>query len=151
MQDFENGWQFYDWRWKSKNLVYPIISTDKPKLTNLDSIFEKNKKLLVWAEQGIGDQVLYSGMLDQLLTIAPLSQIMLDKRLLPLFQRSFSQGKYIPITTSVQNIEYDEHLPIGDLGKFFRIKLDDFDITRQHYLSADLSQAKRNSCKFDNK
>jgi hypothetical protein len=107
----------------------------------MDSIFEKNKKLLVWAEQGIGDQVLYSGMLDQLLTIAPLSQIMLDKRLLPLFQRSFSQGKYIPITTSVQNIEYDEHLPIGDLGKFFRIKLDDFDITRQHYLSADLSQA----------
>lgn len=137
LQDFEKGWQLYDWRWKIKNLGFTSISTNKPQLINLNSHHIQNKKILIWTEQGVGDQVLYSGMLNQFLSIAPLTQIMLDKRLLPLYQRSFPKGKFLEATIDLEDIEYDEHMPIGELGKFFRTKISDFDNTQQHYLAAD--------------
>ena len=140
LQDFENGWQLYDWRWKDKKFDSTYLSSNKPKLINIESAY--NKKLLIWAEQGIGDQILYSSMLDQLLSIAPSSQIILDKRLLPLFRRSFAHGNFLDRISGTQDIEYDEHLPIGDLGKFFRTSRADFDLSRNNYLLADSLRAK---------
>jgi tetratricopeptide (TPR) repeat protein len=142
LQDFENGWKLNDWRWKVKNLTSSHLETNKPKLINLESISKENKKILIWAEQGIGDQILYSSMLDQLLSIAPSSQIILDKRLLPLFRRSFAHGNFLDRISGTQDIEYDEHLPIGDLGKFFRTSSADFDLSRNNYLLADSLRAK---------
>ena len=141
LQDFENGWQLYDWRWKSNSHRSLPINTNKPKLINFHNNFDGNKKILIWAEQGVGDQILYSSMLDQLFKIAPSSQIMLDKRLLPLFERSIPQGKYLDKTVATEDIEYDEHLSIADLGKYFRTCSDDFDSSRNYYLKADQSRA----------
>ena len=141
LQDFENGWQLYDWRWKNKNFDSSYLSSNKPKLINIESAY--NKKLLVWGEQGVGDQILYTSMLNELLNISPSSQILLDKRLLPLLQRSFPQGKFIDKTLAIDDIEHDEHIPIADLGKYFRTCNSDFDITRHHYLLADQQRAKK--------
>ena len=141
LQDFENGWQLYDWRWKNKNFDSTYLASNKPKLIN--TAFTCNKKLLVWGEQGVGDQILYTSMIDQLLNISPSSQILLDKRLLPLMHRSFPQGKFIDKTLAIEDIEHDEHLPIGDLGKYFRTCNSDFDITKRHYLLADQQRAKK--------
>ena len=140
LQDFENGWQLYDWRWKNKKFDSIYFSSNKPKLNNIESV--NNKKLLIWGEQGVGDQILYSSMLDQLLSLAPSSQIILDKRLLPLFRRSFAHGNFLDRISGAQYIEYDEHLPIGDLGKFFRMSSADFDLSRNNYLLADPLRAK---------
>ena len=139
LQDFDNGWQLYDWRWKKRYENSLPISTMKPKLINFHSIFDNGKKILIWAEQGVGDQVLYSSILDQLFNVAPSSQIMLDKRLLPLFERSIPQGRFIDKTLAIEDIEYDEHLPIGDLGKYFRTCSADFDNSRKSFLRADQS------------
>jgi len=141
LQDFENGWQLYDWRWKQKKFESTYLSSNKPKLINIESAH--NKKLLIWGEQGVGDQILYTSMIDQLLNISPSSQILLDKRLLPLLHRSFPQGKFIDKTLAIECIEHDEHLPIADLGKYFRTCNSDFDITRHHYLLADQQRAKK--------
>ena len=140
LQDFDNGWQLYDWRWKKSDSSLPI-STLKPKLINFDSISEGRKKILIWAEQGVGDQVLYSSMLDQLFNVAPSSQIMLDKRLLPLFERSIPHGRFIDKTIAAEEIEFDEHLPIGDLGKYFRSCRADFDKSLKSFLKADQTRA----------
>ena len=141
LQDFENGWQLYNWRWKNKNFDSTYLSSNKPKLINIESAF--NKKLLIWGEQGVGDQILYTSMIDQLLNISPSSQILLDERLLPLLHRSFPQGKFIDKTLAIEDIEHDEHLPIADLGKYLRTCNSDFDITRRHYLLADQQRAKK--------
>ena len=140
LQDFDNGWQLYDWRWKKSDSSLPI-STLKPKLINLHSISEGRKKILIWAEQGVGDQVLYSSMLDQLFNVAPSSQIMLDKRLLPLFERSIPHGRFIDKTIAAEEIEFDEHLPIADLGKYFRSCRADFDKSLKSFLKADQTRA----------
>ena len=141
LQDFENGWQLYDWRWKNKEFDSTYLFSNKPKLINIESAY--NKKLLIWGEQGVGDQILYTSMLNELLNISPSSQILLDKRLLPLLQRSFPQGKFIDKTLAIDDIEHDEHIPIADLGKYFRTCNSDFDITRHHYLLADQQRAKK--------
>jgi len=140
-QDFENGWQLYDWRWKSNNFNSTYLSSSNPKLINIESAY--NKKLLIWGEQGVGDQILYTSMLNELLIISPSSQISLDRRLLPLLNRSFPQGKFIDQTIAIEEIEYDEHLPIADLGKYFRTCNSDFDIIRHHFLIADQQRAKK--------
>ena len=152
-QDFENGWRLYDWRLKSNSHRSLPIKTNKPKLINLQNNFDGNKKLLIWAEQGVGDQILYSSMLDQLFKVAPLSQIMLDKRLLLLFERSIPSGKYLDKTIAVEDLDFDEHLPLADLGKYFRTCSDDFDSSRNSYLKADQSRANeiRNSLIGNNK
>ena len=140
LQDFENGWLLYEWRWKCKHLGYSAMVTGKPKLTQLKSDTRYEKKILVWAEQGVGDQVLYAGMFDQLLKMAPSSQIMLDKRLTPLLKRSLPQGTFIE---SALESEYDEHLPIADLGKYFRTCRADFDGLKNNYLVADKTRANK--------
>ena len=141
MQDFESGWQLYDWRWRNKNFNSTYLSSNKPKLINIESAH--TKKLLLWGEQGIGDQILYTGMIDQFLNISPSSQILLDERLLPLLHRSFPQGKFIDKTIAIEDIEHDEHLSIADLGKYLRTCNSDFDINRYHYLLADQRGAKK--------
>jgi len=140
-KDFENGWRLYEWRWKSKSHSSLPISTKKPKWVNLPSNFDSNKKILIWAEQGVGDQILFSSMLDQLFKVAPSSQVMLDKRLLPLFERSIPQGKYLDKKIPTEDIEYDEHLSIADLGKYFRTCTADFGNSRNSFLKADPSRA----------
>ena len=139
LQDFESGWQIYDWRWKNASLGLTSIASHKPKLSSLENI--SDKKILIWAEQGIGDQVLYSSMMNQLLAIAPLTQVLLDKRLFPLFNRSIPQAKFIDKNIDIDKIEYDQHLPIADLGKFFRNKLSDFHVSQDYYLTADKQRA----------
>jgi tetratricopeptide (TPR) repeat protein len=141
LQEFKNGWDLYDWRWKSDIFNSTYLSSSKPKLTSFGSA--RNKKLLIWGEQGIGDQILYTSMLNELLNIYPSSQISLDRRLLPLLNRSFPHGKFIDNTTAIENIDYDEHIPIADLGKYFRTCSSDFDSVRYHYLLADQQRAKK--------
>jgi hypothetical protein len=62
---------------------------------------------------------------------------MLDKRLLPLFERSFPKVSFIDKTLPTEEIEYDEHLPIADLGKYFRTCSADFDNSQKSFLKAD--------------
>lgn len=139
LSDFKNGWQLYDWRWKIKSPGFKALSFTKPKSEHFES--NENKKLLIWGEQGVGDQILYTGMVDQAQKIRPTSKIMVDKRLLPLLKRSMPQGIFLEFSKDIKDSEYDEHLPIADLGKYFRNTSKDFDISRQHYLIADQHRA----------
>jgi len=141
LKEFEFGWQLYDWRWRNENLGFPSLISDKPKLIDLHT--SKDKKLLIWGEQGIGDQVMYAGMLDELLNLAPASVVISDKRLITLFQRSFPHGNFIQNSINIKQLDYDEHLPIADLGKYFRSSTADFDNVRKNYLIPDNQMAKK--------
>ena len=65
--DFKNGWSLWESRWKLDQLFSPKFEANCPVWTG-----DKNSKLLVWAEQGVGDQIMYSGL------IPDLSKICLD-------------------------------------------------------------------------
>lgn len=138
MGSFEGAWQLYDWRWKNKELGLKPLVTSKPLATDLQSL--QNKKILVWGEQGVGDQVLYAGMLGELLSTASVVHLRLDPRISPLLHRLMPTAIFHDEKSNIKDIDFDVHLPMADLAKFFRTDAVSFSRNPRPYLQADALQ-----------
>lgn len=88
-------------------------------------------KLLVLAEQGIGDEILFASTFNELLRDCPDATIECDHRLLPVFRRSFPHGKFISRWVDDELMtpqnpknytpgEYEAFVPAADLLKVYR-------------------------------
>jgi len=130
---FTDGWKGYEWRWKMGSKELPPLHSARP-LWNGDSF---KGRLFVWAEQGVGDQVLFSSMLSNLAKYSQEKIISVQPKLLPIFRRSFPDYQFIEIGEHLSEDEYDCHISMGALGQFFRNKIDDFQMSKSHYLKDD--------------
>ena len=138
-KEFEAGWPLYAWRWKREETHSNFMSLPKPLVEDLNKVSDKN--ILVWAEQGVGDQVMYAGLLPELFDISPHTQVLIDGRLIPLLSRAMPQAHFIDKNTAVNALAYEMHMPMGDLGKHFRKSAVDFEKTKAAYLIADKKRA----------
>jgi tetratricopeptide (TPR) repeat protein len=133
--NFSNAWRLYESRWHAHDQKTIPLSTKKPMLNSFDV---KNKKILIWSEQGLGDHILYSTMLADALMSANDFIVVIDLRLLDLYKASFKDFKNVVFLESADNENlYDFHIPMGDLGKFFRISKKDFVNQKKPLLLAD--------------
>ena len=57
--DFKTGWPLYNRRWKSERFKSRPLQTDKPEWERDTGL----RSVLVWGEQGIGDQIIYGSLL----------------------------------------------------------------------------------------
>ena len=68
MEDFENGWKEYEWRFKKEEMIPHIIRHkdifSKPLFTGAEDI--KGKVLLLHSEQGYGDSIQFIRFLPQI-------------------------------------------------------------------------------------
>lgn len=131
-EDFNKGWASYESRWEDINFPSQRLKTSRPQWSG-----EPNKKVLVWLEQGIGDQIMFASMLQDAAKICDELTVVCDARLVPIFERSFSSIKIVPAETSVRQGDFDFHLPMGSLGQLFRSKLEDFATASDGFLEAD--------------
>jgi tetratricopeptide (TPR) repeat protein len=83
---FEEGWDKYEWRWRHGGFSTPLRPFSQ---VWWDGSLEGVTKLLVWAEQGIGDEVQFSGLIRHVLSRGIHVIIECDRRLVTLLQRSF--------------------------------------------------------------
>ena len=131
--DFKNGWLSFDGRlglsdFVGKNPTLELIKNKIPKKI----VLNKNSKILVLREQGIGDEILYGTMYFDLLNEFSDLIIECDERLLPLFKNSFKthEGKFVKLGTYSSNIKkinnFDHIIYAGSLGKYFRKDLSSF-------------------------
>lgn len=97
--------------------------------------------LLAWGEQGIGDQILHGGMLDQLRAFARHLVVAIDPRLIPLFKRSFSDIEFVSLADLKKISGFAAQVALGDLGAHFRRQPEHFPRDRRAYLRADSSRA----------
>ena len=137
---FEEGWILYEARWLD-TLKGARLTTSKPGLLNFKI---SNKTIYVWAEQGIGDLILFSSLFPDLLNSPNKFIISLDQRLLSLYSRSFSWAsnvKFIKSTEILCEDIYDFHIPLGNLGRFFRNSTDDFKNQAVSYLVSNKNQS----------
>lgn len=78
------------------------------------------RTLLVWAEQGIGDQFFFARYLQMLSDIDGHVVVECDPRLVPLYRRSFPQMTIRPALTSIEaslgGIHIDLQIPVCSLG-----------------------------------
>lgn len=131
--NFQAGWMEYEWRWLSKENVSRPLKTSREVWQGQPF----DGCLYVWAEQGIGDQILHASMLPELRKFPQKKIISVEKKLLPIFRRSFPDFEFIDKTATLSEGEYDRHIPIASLGNFFRKSKSDFEGIQKKYLIAD--------------
>ena len=106
-QDFKNGWRQKEFYWKSDEVQEEPLKTRKP-LWQGDAV----RRLFIWAEQGIGDQIMYASCFNEIKASCDEVLVSLSDRLLPLFQRSFSSNfKFKDKKLPFLEEEFDAHSP----------------------------------------
>jgi len=136
--DFDSGWKEYEWRKKTKyqKLLGRFITQPEWNGSN-------NKgSLLIWGEQGIGDQILHGSILSDLRDFDGQVTVALDKKLLTLFERTFPEYQFIANSPDLDQEAFDQQISIASLGKLFRRDLDHFKKNRS-FLRADQDKKSR--------
>mgnify|MGYP007000193532 len=73
---------------------------------------ERVDTLFVWAEQGVGDQIMFAPCLHELKKFANHLIVSLEDKLIPLFERRFQhQMSFVSRYEDVNNIAFDAHVP----------------------------------------
>lgn len=122
LQEFKKGWVNYEHRWGKTDKRPTRINFNKP-IWNPQLGF---KRILIWGEQGMGEQILFSAILKNIITKFESIVLMLDDRLCQLYKESFPHLIVVGLNQTVDNFEFDYHLPICSLGLFFRNSLQEF-------------------------
>jgi len=98
------------------------------------------KSIFIWAEQGLGDQILYASMIPEIMKQARRCVLVCAERLVVLFQRSFPGTKIIPMNenwrTALGDETFDYHSSLVDLGRWCRASFGSFP-NRTAYLIPD--------------
>ena len=148
--EFELGWKKYEWRWKchdfpSENRNFPQLSWDGTDLSK--------KSILIWTEQGIGDEIMFANMLETLSWMTDEITVECEERLVPLFQRSFPKMQFVSREQKPNPIlldrQIDYQIPIGSLAQWLRKNENQFP-KKGSYLSASSEKASQLRDKYEN-
>lgn len=135
---WERGWKEHEWGLQSvKGKTIMRVDRKIGGLPYWDGT--PNEPVLVYGEQGLGDEIMFASMIPDLLKTNP---VILEshKRLTTLFSKSFGTPVYgtredEEITWPYDHPELKWRISIGSLGKFYRNKKEDFPGTP--YLTAE--------------
>ena len=98
--------------------------------------------MFLWAEQGIGDEIMFASLIPELEERCSNLTVKCDERLIPLFERSFSEKINFQFDQNkVTEDSYDFHIPIASLPSIFRPSLDSFKQASGAYLYCDVERA----------
>jgi len=127
------GWNYYTYGFEYANPIQnrraPNRSFIKPKWDFSDL---NGQTLLVWGEQGIGDEVLFYSVLHELISMNGNIIVECESRLIKTLSRSYPDFKFRKseynddFILSAVNSDYDMHISAGDLMGHFRTSIDDF-------------------------
>ena len=135
--DFKNGWQQYQWRWKCDDFPSENRPFHQPSWNGSNP---SAKTILVWAEQGIGDEIMFASMLNDLRQSNANIMVECEQRLISLFQRSFPDIQFFcrtnPPDQQLLNSNIDYQISMGSLGQWLRTDLDSFKQGQSYYLTA---------------
>ena len=99
-------------------------------------------RVLVWGEQGIGNEVMFASLIRDLHTVCSHLIVKADLRLIPILRRSFPRGiEFYANGETVPEDDYDAHIAMGSLPMHFRPNINSFKIAAQGYLLADTAKA----------
>ncbi len=143
--NLQKGWSYYEEGLKPEvqgvKVRHPHRTFQVPRWTPQTPV---GQTVLVWREQGIGDDVIFMTCLQDLINAGYKPLVECDVRMIDLLQRSFPS---ITTRKAIYRVEYphdspyddfDCHLPMGSLMHYFRPNLESFDNKANAYLKVDL-------------
>ncbi|PRC91486.1 tetratricopeptide repeat protein [Solimicrobium silvestre] len=130
----DQGWKGYEFRWirgtgpvKQHHFPYPWWQGE----------VMPDKTILIWGEQGIGDEIMFANMIEDLIPRFKQCIIACNKKLLPLFSRSFPAAKIVAINDVQQLSELSNVIDVqsaaGSLARWLRPTIASFP-KKTHYL-----------------
>jgi tetratricopeptide (TPR) repeat protein len=133
---FAEGWPLYEHRWAgAKGLVPRGYAQPRWNGEAVDGT------LLIWGEQGLGDEILHASMLPDVLARTPSVVFEVEPRLAPLFTRSFPAIKVIACQRELSAGKIGAQEPLASLGRFLRRSFDEFPRRERGYLIAEPARA----------
>ncbi|MCS5612875.1 MAG: tetratricopeptide repeat protein [Candidatus Poribacteria bacterium] len=142
--DFEKGWELCEWRWLCEDFPFEHRNFPQPVW---DGSYLKGRSIVVWAEQGVGDEIMFTSILTDLLQLEADIMVECDLRLVTLFQRSFPNIQFFPRhnlpDTQLLDIGIDYQIPMGSLGRWLRPDTDSFQQKTNPYLQACPEKTKK--------
>jgi tetratricopeptide (TPR) repeat protein len=132
--NFQDGWKSYEKRRK----VYDYLKkTETLKKIYLDKIPEDHEPILLYSEQGIGDQIIYLSLLHEIVKWPNPILVQIDPRLIHLFKRSFPAIHFYSDKESLDPVLYKYHALVGSLPRFFRNSKESFSSQKKSFLISD--------------
>jgi tetratricopeptide (TPR) repeat protein len=129
---FADGWALYEHRWAGARGLIP-----RPYYQPRWNGERLDGTLLVWGEQGLGDEILYASMVPDLLARTQPVVFEVEPRLAPLFARSFPDLTVIARKPELYGGRVDAQVALGDIGRHFRTGWASFPRRARGYLLAD--------------
>ena len=131
--ELKNGWANHEYRWRAdfaNDKLWPIQNRE---------LWEgqDRKKVLLWKEQGIGDDILFLGLVLEAYKRTKVLTVYTDSRLISLCERGMPGVVFKPYKNKIDDEDFDYHLPMGSLPRLFRSDIKDFENTVTGYLKAD--------------
>lgn len=131
--DYEKGWPEYDWGVRAKVRLERNYSKEGLPFWN----GEKNARIIVYGEQGIGDEIMFASILPDLVADSELVVFECHRKLHKLFAASFPDLDIYPtredeqITWPFNNdgsskYNFTHKIAIGSIPRYYRSKLSDF-------------------------
>jgi len=134
---FKQGWREFEWRWNTTDFKGTKPAFQTPKWDGTPT----TGHVLIWREQGIGDQILFASMLQDAALRTGQLTVAVEQRLHPLFKRSFPNLHYVTLEQAAEQDDYDFQAPLGDLGAIVRRSVEDCLAARKRYLIADADRS----------
>ncbi len=133
---FDPGWALYESRWQSGLYPERDWGMGKPLWRGEELA---GRHLLLWGEQGIGDQILYGTMLREAIARAGRGRVTVavTDRLVPLYARALSDLGVAVTLREGAAAQADLHCPFASLGALLRRAPEDFAAHDGAYLRAD--------------
>jgi hypothetical protein len=134
---FAEGWPDYEYRFEAPK-EYNERRPSPPPYWNGEDL--TGKKILIWTEQGIGDEILHASMFGAVAARAERTVIECSTRLAPIFARSFPRAEifayesYKAAVTPAGALDYQ--IAAASLGGYLRPDFASFP-RHQGYLKAD--------------
>ncbi len=134
--DFATGWDGYELRFDTSSPMAVRRALALPPLT--PAMLGAGARVAVWREQGIGDLVLFSTLLPELLAAGARPVVELDARLVPIYARALPAITFVaPEAAGAAFAECDAQVPIGSLPRLFRRDAGSFARQPRALLKAD--------------
>ncbi len=130
LNKFSSSWDLFDSRL--------LIEKNKVKLNNFELVknnlfgnlkVNPKNKLLILREQGIGEEILFSSIYQEMIDNFRNIKIEADKRLVSVFNRSFQDDIFVEdgyYSKNSKMSEFDNVIYAGSMIKFFRKRKSDF-------------------------
>jgi tetratricopeptide (TPR) repeat protein len=122
--DLAAGWDEYEWRWEASNRPMARRSAPPPFWRGEPVA---GRRLLVWREQGLGDEVLFLTCLGDLVSAGAQVTVQVSPRLVGLVARTFPTVKVVDDpAAAAAGPGYDWQVPMGSLPRWLRRDLTAF-------------------------